>query len=514
MKSAQRVAFNTAILYLRMVLTVLISLYSTRLVLNALGVTDFGIFNLVAGVIALLSFLNNAMATSTQRYLSYYQGANDGDKVKVVFRNSLLLHILIGIVLVVLLELAGLVLFDYVLKIKPDRLEAAKSIYHFMSATVFFTIITVPFTASLIAHENMLWVAIVNIFETILKLLIALSLVWIGNDRLITYGFLTAAISIISFILYATYCWRTYPECTLSISDKLDKPLIKELTSFAGWNLFGSLCYMGRTQGLAIVLNVFYGTIVNAAYGIANQVSSQLNFFSSTLLRAINPQIMKSEGAGDRQRMLRLSMMASKFGFIFLAAFVIPLIFEMDFVLAIWLRSVPAYTVSFCSYMLIYILISQLTIGIQSALQATGKVRSYQVVVGCVVLLTPVLSCLLLYNGFDPSSVFICNIFIEVLATALRLFFAKRIASLDLLEYYRNVIVRGLVPIIIACVLCWVVSAYVVLSYRPLITILSSSVAIGLSTYYLGLNRDERTMIDSLLEKWISRFSKTQISNA
>ena len=243
-----------------MLLTVGISLYTTRLVLNALGSTDFGIFQLVAGVIAMLSFLNNAMATSTQRFLSFYQGENDMIMQKKVFINSLQIHIIIGLILVIVLESLGFFLFDGFLNIPLDRMNAAKAIYHFMSATVFFTVLSVPFMGTLIAHENLLWVSIVGIVETLLKLGIALLLLTLLNDKLFIYGLLTECICLLSLILYAVFCFKKYKECTLEGLFTIDRVLMKQLSSFAGWNLFGALCGLGRTQGLAILLNLFCRT--------------------------------------------------------------------------------------------------------------------------------------------------------------------------------------------------------------------------------------------------------------
>lgn len=260
MKAANKVVLNTGILYGRMLLTVGISLYTTRLVLNALGSTDFGIFQLVAGVIAMLSFLNNAMATSTQRFLSFYQGENDMIMQKKVFINSLQIHIIIGLILVIVLESLGFFLFDGFLNIPLDRMNAAKAIYHFMSATVFFTVLSVPFMGTLIAHENLLWVSIVGIVETLLKLGIALLLLTLLNDKLFIYGLLTECICLLSLILYAVFCFKKYKECTLEGLFTIDRVLMKQLSSFAGWNLFGALCGLGRTQGLAILLNLFCRT--------------------------------------------------------------------------------------------------------------------------------------------------------------------------------------------------------------------------------------------------------------
>ena len=512
MQSANKVVLNTGILYGRMLVTMGLSLYATRLVLNALGVADYGIFNLIAGLIAMLSFLNTAMATSTQRYLSYHQGKDDMNMQKKVFTNSLVLHIIIGIVIVLGLEFAGLFLFDGFLNIPEARIGTAKTIYHFMSATVFFTVIAVPFTGSLTAHENMLWIAVINVVETVLKLGIALLLFRISNDRLIIYGLLTAGVSVISFILYAVYCFKKYEDCTLENIKQIDKPLIKELTSFAGWNLFGSLCSLGRSQGLAVLLNLFFGTIVNAAYGVANQVAAQLNFFSLTMLRALNPQIMKSEGANDRERMLRLSMIASKFCFFLLAFIAIPCIFEMPAILKVWLKNVPDYTVIFCSLILTSTLINQLTIGLQSAAQATGKIKVYQAVVGGTLLLNLPVAYILLKSGYPAYTVLISYACTEAVACSLRLLFLKKLAELSIKTYLSRVILREFIPVAVIVLTGFLVTKTFHFHFRFLFTMAVSGIVFAVSIYFTGLCKDEKEILARLMSKIAGKLGKGKFS--
>jgi O-antigen/teichoic acid export membrane protein len=280
-RASTRVAFNTMILYAKMVIMMGVQLYSTRLVLNALGSSDYGIFNLIAGVIAMLAFLNAAMTTSTQRYLSYHQGSGDFSMQKKIFSHSWILHIIIGIIVVGMIELAAPFLFNGFLNIPMEKTATAKIIYHFMSASVFFTIISVPFTASINAHENMLWIAIVSIIDSVLKLVVALLISYfIQTERLCAYGLLMAGLTVISFVLYGGFCLKKYKECSIRFY-RINKSLLLELGSFAGWNLVGALSGLGRTQGFAVVLNLFLGTIANTAYGIAHQVSASLTHIAA-----------------------------------------------------------------------------------------------------------------------------------------------------------------------------------------------------------------------------------------
>jgi O-antigen/teichoic acid export membrane protein len=499
--ASKRVIMNTGILYAKMLVTMGISLYSARLVLNALGASDYGIFNLIAGVIAMLSFLNAAMTTSTQRYLSFHQGTCNFEMQKKIFTNSWILHIAIGIIVVILLLAFVPFLFGGFLNIPLDRISTAKTVYYFMSVSVFFTIISVPFTASLNAHENMLWIAIVNIIESIFKLGIALSLLWfIQPERLAVYGVLMAVLSLTIFLIYAAYCLKRYNECSVK-NYQIDKPLIKELGGFAGWNLFGAACSVGQTQGLAIILNSFFGTIINAAYGIAVQVSGQLQFFSQTMLRALNPQIMKSEGMNDRQRMLRLSMMASKFGF-FLSAFIaIPCIFEMPAILKIWLKEVPEYTVIFCSLILISTLTNQLTIGLQSAIQATGKIKIYQSVVGSILLLNLPVAYILLKTGFPPYSVLGSAITIELMACCFRLLFLKIQTQMSITKYLERVILKAMIPLTSIIVACCLITNNFSFEYRFVVTCVISATIFVISIYFTGMCRDEKMLLKNMLKK-------------
>lgn len=508
MKVANRVAFNTIISYGRMVLTIGISLFSTRIVLNGLGSVDFGIYNLIAGIIVMLSFLNVAMTTSTQRFLSFHHSQNVSSKQSEIFFNSLLIHVVIGFIVSTVLELVGYYIFGNILKIPVDRIDVAKSIYHFMSFTVFFTIVSVPYTALINSYENMVVIAFINIIETLLKFIIAISLLYVKSDKLMFYGLSMATITVVSFMLYLIYCLLNYSESRNIKFNLYNKKMIIELTSFAGWNLFGTLCGLGRTQGIAVLLNSFFGSMINASYGIANQVSSQMNFFSGTMLQAINPQIMKSEGVGDRQRMLKLSMLASKFGFFLFAFLAIPSIFEMESILNFWLKKTPEHAIVFCQLILIATLSNQLTIGVQSALQATGKIKIYQAVVGTLLLLNLPLSYFLLKIGMPAYFTIVGFIAIELFACVLRLFFLKAITGLNIGEYANVVFLHEVIPVIILILVCWLVTQFTYFQYRFILTFVMSTISFGVSFYLYGLNKDEKDKVNSMVLGIYKRYIK------
>src|ERR1017187_1198946 len=298
MEAAKHIVKNTSFLYAEMAITVFISLYTTRLILSALGTKDFGTFNVVGGAIAMLTFLNNAMAAASQRFISHAQGKGDIEKQKSIFTVSILLHFLIGIALILVLESSTYFLFRRILNIDPHRLFAAKLIYQFMIASIFFTIISVPYNAVINAHENMLLVAILGVIEAMLKLSIGLYLLKTDFDKLITYGLLMALLSILLLTIRRIYCHRKYEEVHIKIKLYFDKILFREMANFAGWNLLGTSAGVIAGNGAPIMLNHFFGTALNAANGISNQLNGQLLAFSNTMLQALNPFITKSEGSG------------------------------------------------------------------------------------------------------------------------------------------------------------------------------------------------------------------------
>lgn len=493
-----------------MLLSILVALYSTRLVLNTLGNDDYGIFNLVGGVIAMLSFLNAAMATSSQRYLTYYLGAKESNKLSKIFRSSIILHFAIGIIVVLLLELAGVYIFDDFLNIPKNRIETAKIVYHLMVISTFFTINAVPYDAAINAHEDMLFDAIVGIFESIMKLCIAIALIYVGYDKLILYALLIVALTIVIRIIKSVYCTTQYDECRFKKVGKTDVLLLKEMFSFAGWNMFGALCGIGRSQGIAIIINIFWGTIVNAAYAIANQINGQLYAFSENMLKALRPQIIKSEGSGDRQKMLHLSMMASKYGFFLLAIFAIPLIYEMPFILKLWLKNVPEHTVIFCQLILVSSLVGLITIGLQTAVQSTGKIKLYQSIVGSLLLLNLPAAWMLLKIGCPPYSALISVIVIELIACCFRIYFLKRIAGLSITKFFQKVIIKVSIPISIT--ILFTAIPYIVFEegiFKFIATCTISSITIILSFYYGGTSYNERQLINGQISILKNRILKS-----
>jgi|SRR5690606_10468237 len=503
-----RVLSNTGILYAKVLITMGISLYSTRLVLDYLGESDFGIFNLIAGIVAMLLFINAAMATSVQRYLSFHKGTDNFEMQRKVFTNSWILHIVIGLIIVTLLIALSSILFNVFLNIPADRISSAKKVYCFMLMSVFFTIISVPFTAALNARENMFWVAIVLIIESILKLIIALSLSHFSQgERLIWYSLFTTGISICSFFMYALYCVNRYEECNIK-TYKIDILLLKELSGYSGWIIAGTFAWTGRIQGMGVILNFFFGTLVNAAYGIAQQVAGMLGFFSASLLRAFDPQIMKSEGMNDRKRMLRLSMMECKFCFFLISFIAIPFIFEMPAILTFWLRNVPDNAVIFCQLILVSTMSNQLTIGIKTAIHSTGRIKLYQILDSIAIFLSVPIAYFLFKQGFPAYWAFLVIVCTDILAALFRLLVLRRITEFSILEFGKRVIIKEIIPISTSILTCWLITNHFVFDYRFIATTVFSIAVFSISIYFTGMCKDEREIIDKGIKGVLAKYWK------
>ena len=418
----------------------LISLISVPLILRALGESDYGVYNLVAGVVSMLAFLNSSMSISTQRFLSVAIGEKNVSRLNEIYNASIILHLAIGLIVVVGFEICGLFLFDSFLNIEPDRIRPAKIIYQFLVISTFFTILSVPYGAILNAKENMLAFSIIGILEALLKLLLAVYLGFCRFDRLITYGLGMAFLAISITLINRVFVKHKYREFSFRPLLYLKKQTFLEMLGFAGWNTLGSVAMIGRNQGIAIILNLFYGTVVNAAYGIANQINSVLNYFSTTFQRALNPQLMQSEGMKDRDRLIRISLISSKFSVLVLSFFAIPLIIEMPYVLELWLNKVPTYTLRLSQLILVLSIVFQYSMGLMSSIQAVGKIRNYFLIISFLILLNLPVSFVLLKNGFPPYSCIISFICIELISFMVRLYMATRLTGLQAKDFLSQVI--------------------------------------------------------------------------
>lgn len=487
--------------YTRTIINVCLSLYSTRLILSALGQSDYGIYSVVAGVIAMMSFITNALVVTTQRFLSIYHGKNDPQKIRQIFGNSMLLHILIASILgVVLFCLGSWITHDF-LNIVVERQQAAWYVYNAAVVMLMLTFITAPIRALFIARENIVYISIVDVVDGILKLLIAIGLSHIAYDHLVSYSVLMAGITLVNLLAFSIYAFAKFPEFHLPRLRDWDKQFIKELSHFAGWTTYSMGCIIGRNQGIAVVLNIFYGTIVNSAYGIAQQVLGAVQFISTSILNAMNPQIMKAEGSGDRSRMVRLCEYESKYAFLLLSLVAIPLIAEMDTVLHFWLGEVPEHAVMFCRCILAASLCDQISVGLTTANQAVGKIRTYNLIFYTFKLLVVILAWGCIKAGLPLVSVMWCYIGVELFTSFLRLPLMKRIANIAILPFCKNVFMRIIIPATTMSIVCYISVRYVNLSWRIILTTLLSVATGLLSIWITSLRKEEKQHITQLIKK-------------
>lgn len=510
MQASNRIVFNTGILYLRMFITIGISLYSTRLILSALGSADYGLFNVIAGVVALLSFISITLSTSTQRYISFSLGKGDPVETRKTFANSILLHILLGMVMLICFEIVGLFFIDKILNIEIDRLYDAKILFHFVVLTSFFTIISVPLDALNNSHENMLFIASMSVLESVLKLLLAIYLSYTTLDRLIIYGCLLSVISLIVLLIKVVYCNKKYDEYTIKLKKYFDKNILKGLVSFSGWNLFGVMSYSFRNQGVAVMLNIFFGVVVNAAYGIANQLSAQLAFFSTAMRQAMQPQIVKSEGEGNRNRSVFLSVLASKYSFILYSVVAIPFFVETPFFLKIWLGEFPDNTIVFCRLIMLFTLFIQLRVGIISSVHAIGHIKSYQLISAPLELLILPIGYVFLYFGYPAYSILVVSLVIEILTLLANMIFFRRMTGYPIIKYIKDSFLCTLVPLIITAILIAFISRYIVNPeyIRVALIFFVSIIIYPCLIYLITLNSDEKNKVKKILISVYDKIAK------
>lgn len=500
MTTTNRVLINTFAQYLRTVFNVLLALYSTRIVIETLGVSDYGLYSLIAGVVAMLSFVTNALVISTQRYLSYYHGQNDKKYVSKVFCNSFLIHgVLSLILLVVLISLQGFIV-NNVLNIPTNREHAACVVYLIIAIIVSMTLVTSPFRALYVARENIVYISVVDIIDGILKVVAAVCLTLFLYDKLILYAIFLLLISFFDFFAFSIYSWKNYEECVYPKNERIDKKLLKQILGFASWTLYSNGCVVMRTQGVAIVINKFFGVIFNASFGIAQQINGALSSVSQAIANALSPQIIKAEGNDNRDRMLKLAGLESKYASIMLGMVAIPIIFELPFIFKIWLGSIPKSAEVFTRFIIIACLCDQMTAGLGIANQAIGKIRSYSLLFGTVKILTVPFSIIALQIIQNLSVVMFCYLIVELFSSLLRLFFLKRTANLAICKFVKKYMCPALITMLIDVVLCTLIQHTTSWEYRIIIMYPITIIAMSM-VVYMSMQKNERVLVNNILLK-------------
>ena len=501
----KRVAKNTILLYGRTLYSLAVSLFTARIVLNALGEVDYGIYNVVGSVVTLFVFLRAAMANSTHRFVAFALGQGDISKLHKVYSVALIIHCAIAFVIVLLSESVGLWFFYEKIVIPSERVTAALWCYQFSVLTCALSVICVPYDAELIAHERMGVFAGVQVFNSTMNLVIAYLLVISTGDRLILYGGLLLCIQVINRLFYGYYCKRNFEECHFRWTK--DRTLFKEMTSFAGWSLIGNLSVVGYSQGISVLLNMFFGPVVNAAVGVANQVQSALKGFVISFQTAVNPQITKSYAAGDETRLHTLIFSSSKLSFYLLLCMYIPVFMEAETILTLWLKNVPAHTVNFLRLILLITLMDTLSNPIGVANNATGKIKKYQIIEGGLLLTILPFAYMALKFDCPPEAVYVVQWIIFVIVQLVRVKLVNHRLKFTYFEYFQKV----LLPISIVFFLSGIVSflAFKILGNTPLHLITVSIVcvvSVVVVAYTMGITTTERHFLVNKGKVFLSKF--------
>lgn len=482
-----------------MVIVTLITIYTTRLLLEGLGIDDYGIYNVTIGIISLCSFLKPAMANGIQRFYNFEIGKNNYEGAKQVFNTGLQIQLILIIFIVLLCETVGLWYMNNKLIVPPDRIDASLIVYHIAVASFVLTMLEVPFMAAVMGHEKMDFYALISVLDAVLKLGISLSLRFVCSDHLVFYAVLLFAVELINLLLYGLYCAKNFKE--IRISKKVSSDLFKPMLSFSGWNLLEKISRLGKDQGINIMLNFFFGPVVNAARGVVNQVSYAFTGLIDSANTAARPQAIQSYASGNQARTLSIMFTMSKFTIILLYVLIFPILLEASYILNLWLGdNVPSYTLPFLNVALLTIIVDKLSTPLNFVVHATGKMKNYNMVSGLLNFIVLPLALVVLVAGMDAVAVywlvFICTIITQVIY----LLVLKKIIDYSISKYLKDVVVSSLLVMIASCFVPYICHLYLPEGFvRLSVVFVASLVAGGFASYFIGLSKAEKNICDNLL---------------
>ena len=493
-RNPKKIVKNTVYLYVRMFLMLLISLYTSRLVLKELGITDYGLYNVIGGMITIFSFINNSMAQASQRFITYEIGKDRLQNLRQVFSTCVYIHLLIAILIAVLGETVGLWYVYNVAIIPIDRFDAALWVYHCSIVVSCAAIITVPYNALIIGHEHMSAFAYLTVIESVLKLAIVFLLMVLPFDNLIIYGILMAFLSIFMRIFYGVYAKRSFPESQLTY--RINYSYLRSMGAYAGWSLWGSIAAAGYQQGLNLLINAFFNPSVNAARGVAVTVQAVIKNFSSNFQVAVNPQITKSYAAGDLAYMYQLIYRGSLFSYFLYFIFALPIMLEIDTLLSLWLDEVPNYTSIFIRILLIISAIEVLATPLNVSAQATGKIKVYEITISIFLMMIIPIAYIVLLISPQPYNVFFVFLFQSCLAHIARMIILRKKIGLSTRLYIKSVFLKLILVSFVAAI----VPIYIHLSisniiYRLIYVGLSCLIITPSLVFLIGLSKQEKKAV-------------------
>lgn len=505
MSDNKRIAKNTIFLYIRMFLIMGVTLYTSRIVLQVMGEEDFGLYSVIGGIVMMFTFLNGALAGATSRFITYELGRKDDNKLHKVFNVSFAIHVIIALIIVILAETIGLWFLYNKMIIPAERFDAALWVYQISILSCVFSITQVPYTATIIAHERMNIYAYVGIIEVILKLAIAYLIMVSTYDKLITYAFLLFLIQVTIMLYYRMYCSRHFAECKLFFVR--DKRMYKNMFVYAGSDMIGNIAVLAQGQGLNILLNMFFGPAVNAARGIAYQVQGAVTQFSGNFMTAVKPQIIKLYATGNVRDMMRLVVESSCFSYYLMLLIVVPICFEADYILTLWLGEFPDYTVVFLRLVLVLCMIQTLKTPRTTVFHATGKILLPNIIVGVILCLAFPAAYIVLKMGGTPESVFWTAIASMAMSEVASISIMKRLVECSVWDYIKNVHLRCITVTILSLIIPLLMCDKIVLHgfYRLVAMCLVTTISILATSYFIGLDKDMRKKINNIIHKKVIR---------
>lgn len=491
----KRIAKNTLLLYVRMLFTMAVSLFTSRVILNTLGVEDYGINNVVGGIVTMFSVLSGSLSSSISRFITFELGKGNIERLKTIFSTGVNIQLGMSVLIIIIAEAVGIWFLNTKMNIPTDRMVAANWVFQCAILTFVLNLLSVPYNAAIIAHEKMSAFAYISVVEVSLKLIIVYMLMISPFDRLETYAVLLLLVGAVIRFIYGYYCKRHFEECTYHFV--FDKPVLKEMTGFAGWNFLGNGAYMLNTQGVNILMNLYFGVAVNAARGIATQVDAALKQFVNNFTTAVNPQITKSYAQGDLDYMHKLVCRSAKFSAFLMMFFAVPIILETNTILTIWLKTVPDYAVIFLQWIIISSFMDTvLANSLVTSMFATGKIKRYQIIVTTVGCLVFPLSWIAFKLGFEPQVGYILYFIIYTILLFVRLYLLKDMVKLPVMMYIREVLYK-LAPII---VVGFAIPGILILTMdagwlRLILVCLLSVLVTAASEYFIGLSNKEKNFV-------------------
>ncbi len=496
----ERIARNTVFLYLRTFVTMLVALYTSRVVLNALGVEDFGIWGVLGGIVSMFGFINSSLSSSIFRYLAHAIGTGDKNQINKTYNASIIVHVFLALAIFVLCETIGQWFLAEKLVVPDSKREMSDIVFHIVVLTSCISLLNVPFNSVIISYERMNVYAYMAIADVVIKLAIAYVVYMVPTDKLVWYAIMMLLSTCLLLVFYYTYVRIQFKN--LYFQRVSDMQLFKSLLGFSGWSLFGNIAYVGYTQGLNMLINMFFGPVVNAARSISLQIEHSVRTFVTNFQTAINPQIIKNYAAKDYRQMHSLIFRSSKFSVYLLAIFALPIMLETDTILILWLKQVPEHTVAFCRIMFVIIALECMTNAIGTGVVATGDIKKYHVIVGTILMTIVPISYLVLRLGSPAEGVFLVYLGVEIIAVISRLLIASKQIHLPVRQYFTNVVLRLILVIMAAAIVPVILHFSMEDDIARFLTVgLSTVVSNALSIYYLGLSISERQLVKSVIRK-------------